>query len=353
MLLIIFLGLYKSRKKEIIPQNAGNGKLVIGTYKETGDSSASKIFATFNNDKLVVEYELSPSFGEPFAGVYIYDSSSAHGTFDLSKYDYLTLRLTSVHGKRIPISLAVVPDSNIYPELKEHISYSVLVDHYGRDTIYHIPLSSFKIPSWWFREHHLTHLKESVQDFSNVKSIIIGSCQALPPNVKDVTSVAQLTFESSNNTLITVSLVALLLLVGLAFYNNSHRKEKNKSRVIDYKPLKIVKEKNKDLERVVNYIAGKYSDQELGLQQIQTALGLGGKAISKLIKDEYSLSFNDYLNQLRITEVKRLLKETNLPVSEIAYNVGYGNISHFNRVFKNLTGQSPKQFREEDPAGYK
>ena len=49
-----------------------------------------------------------------------------------------------------------------------------------------------------------------------------------------------------------------------------------------------------------------------------------------------------YLNHIRILEAKRLLKNSDRQISEIAYIVGYGNISHFNRTFKQIEKYHPK-----------
>ena len=58
------------------------------------------------------------------------------------------------------------------------------------------------------------------------------------------------------------------------------------------------------------------------------------------------MTFNRYVNKLRLTEVARLLKEnTGEPIAEIAYSVGYGNVSYFNKLFKEEYGCTPKAFR--------
>jgi len=66
-----------------------------------------------------------------------------------------------------------------------------------------------------------------------------------------------------------------------------------------------------------------------------------------ILKKVSGLPFKQYLNRLRLEEAKRLLTQTDLQVSDIAYKVGYGNISHFNRVFKDHLGISPNDFRKD------
>ena len=68
--------------------------------------------------------------------------------------------------------------------------------------------------------------------------------------------------------------------------------------------------------------------------------------INEVLKFELGLTFTSYLNKLRLTEAAKLLKEnTGLAVAEIAYSVGYSNVSYFNRLFKEEYGCTPKTFR--------
>jgi len=57
--------------------------------------------------------------------------------------------------------------------------------------------------------------------------------------------------------------------------------------------------------------------------------------------------FKAYLNRVRVEAASKLLSETDLPVSEIATRVGYGNIPHFNRIFREIVGTTPSALRED------
>jgi YesN/AraC family two-component response regulator len=65
--------------------------------------------------------------------------------------------------------------------------------------------------------------------------------------------------------------------------------------------------------------------------------------ISKVLTLHFSTTFKEYLYYLRISEAKELLKNSNLNVSEIAYSVGYKNVTHFNRVFKTKEKNPPNE----------
>lgn len=56
-------------------------------------------------------------------------------------------------------------------------------------------------------------------------------------------------------------------------------------------------------------------------------------------------AFTPYVNEVRIARAGRLLLESQLGISEIAYACGYGNLSNFNRCFRLNVGRSPREYR--------
>ena len=55
--------------------------------------------------------------------------------------------------------------------------------------------------------------------------------------------------------------------------------------------------------------------------------------------------YKDYLIYLRIEYAKELLLKEELPVAEICQRVGYGNVSYFIKLFKEMTGVTPAKYR--------
>ena len=58
-------------------------------------------------------------------------------------------------------------------------------------------------------------------------------------------------------------------------------------------------------------------------------------------------NFNNYLDNIRITEAKRLLEESDMKVYEVAEAVGYSNINYFHNKFKKNTGFSPMAYKKQ------
>src|SRR5207247_5247708 len=65
----------------------------------------------------------------------------------------------------------------------------------------------------------------------------------------------------------------------------------------------------------------------------------------KLFRRATGLTFTDYLARVRIEKAKALLLDPNRRVSEIAYDVGFQSLTHFNRIFKQLVDASPSIYR--------
>src|SRR5256886_463739 len=86
-------------------------------------------------------------------------------------------------------------------------------------------------------------------------------------------------------------------------------------------------------------------DGAICLATVAKAVNTSTFYFCKLFKRTTGLTFTDYLARVRIEKAKALLRDRNRRVSELAYDVGFQSLTHFNRVFRKITGQSPTQFR--------
>ena len=95
------------------------------------------------------------------------------------------------------------------------------------------------------------------------------------------------------------------------------------------------------------YIKQNYQNN-LSVSQIARTVNLSPSYFSRIFKDNTALSPYDYLLSVRLDKSKELLINSNLPVSEIAYQCGFNSTSNFICFFKKETGISPLQFRKID-----
>lgn len=66
--------------------------------------------------------------------------------------------------------------------------------------------------------------------------------------------------------------------------------------------------------------------------------------LRKLFKQTFGKGVFEYYQSVRMQEAARLLKEKGLTVSEVGYQLGFTNLSHFSRVFEKHTGTKPKKY---------
>jgi AraC-like DNA-binding protein/ligand-binding sensor protein len=85
--------------------------------------------------------------------------------------------------------------------------------------------------------------------------------------------------------------------------------------------------------------------EDLSLEQVAKAVNTSTFYFCKRFKQATGLTFTEYLSRLRIEKAKNLLLNPNLRISEIAYEVGFQSLTHFNRVFRKIAGQAPTQYR--------
>jgi len=74
-------------------------------------------------------------------------------------------------------------------------------------------------------------------------------------------------------------------------------------------------------------------------------LGIGPRHLSRLFAKQLGASPVQVAQSVRIQRAKRLLNETGLPVTEIAFRSGFGSVRHFNTVFSKLYGRTPSSLR--------
>ncbi len=85
--------------------------------------------------------------------------------------------------------------------------------------------------------------------------------------------------------------------------------------------------------------------EDLSLPQVAQVAHASPFHFCKLFKRATGLSFTNFLSRVRIEKSKNLLNNPQLRVSEIAYEVGFQSLTHFNRVFQRILGQSPTEYR--------
>ena len=100
------------------------------------------------------------------------------------------------------------------------------------------------------------------------------------------------------------------------------------------------------ITRAREYIR-QHQSNEIKLGQVARAVNMSSFYFCKAFKRSLGITFTEYLSRVRVEKSKNLLLNPNLRVSEIAFEVGFQSLTHFNRVFKRIFGQSPTSYRAQ------
>jgi len=88
-----------------------------------------------------------------------------------------------------------------------------------------------------------------------------------------------------------------------------------------------------------------YHESSYGRTELARELEVAETVISRVINLHFGKSFPQLLNERRVDDAKRLLRETDVPVKVVAEEVGFNSTASFNRVFKEISGLSPSAYR--------
>jgi AraC-like DNA-binding protein/ligand-binding sensor protein len=92
-----------------------------------------------------------------------------------------------------------------------------------------------------------------------------------------------------------------------------------------------------------------HQGEDITLADVARAVNTSSFYFCKLFKKTTGINFTNYLSRVRIERAQNLLLNPSLRISEIGFEVGFQSLTHFNRVFKKIIGQSPTQFRAQLP----
>ncbi len=114
--------------------------------------------------------------------------------------------------------------------------------------------------------------------------------------------------------------------------------------VLTLKPR--IKTNNTTLQEVLNFCYLNFAN-DITLDSIADALHISKFHISRLLNKKLGMNFNTYINNLRINHACDMLEDTEISISNISEEVGFGSIRSFNRVFKDIMDKTPLEYRNQ------
>ena len=100
------------------------------------------------------------------------------------------------------------------------------------------------------------------------------------------------------------------------------------------------------LRNILMYIDEHYTET-ISRKDIAKAVGYNESYISHLFKQTVKTTLSEYIYSMRVYDAAQLLMKTDLPITQIVSQLGFGSIRNFNRVFLSHTGFNPRDYRKK------
>ena len=115
----------------------------------------------------------------------------------------------------------------------------------------------------------------------------------------------------------------------------------------------LIRQKNNEPEAIARAreFIQKNQGEDISLAQAAKAANMSTFYFCKLFRNVTGMNFTNYVSRVRVETARNLLLNPNARISEAAYEAGFQSLTHFNRVFKKITGQSPTDYRRQMTGG--
>ncbi|WP_165861116.1 response regulator transcription factor [Paenibacillus paeoniae] len=222
----------------------------------------------------------------------------------------------------------------------------------GRESNYELPIASIKKISNMLgtdRESDVMGLFKEVVDLRNVMKYDISYMEGISRAFNE------LVFDQVFNVYGEESVEILKLYKSLAdlycfwdFQDYYHHVETLIQKLNLYVGnMKSIHNDNREMNKAIQYIHENYN-HELNMAMVSNFISMNYSYFSQAFKEYTNESFVNYLKKIRIGKAKELLVSTNLKVHEIGERSGFENAKHFHRVFRELEGVSPNEYRQKE-----
>ncbi|MBP1206413.1 AraC-like DNA-binding protein [Duganella sp. 1411] len=338
-------------------------------WRPEADSNMPQPRIRIGEDRRRLSFDFNLSAHTPYAfaavGLFFANRDGTPAHVDLSRYTSITLQARCAPANTLTLSASTL-ESKVSKRGNwlTYRSPSAFFACGPAGTPVELDLTRMETPQWWFDMFKLD-LSHQHYKLDQVPKISIGTTFQSPKNIDSRIDIDSLVLTGRDYRYLT--LLAVLLGVswtgfGLwtlrrhtrALIADLKEKLRKDLPLVAYQQLSIEPHRDKEKAVILRFIANGYANAELDLERIVTQTGVNRNKINEILKSEFGYTFSSYLNKLRLTEAARLLAEKETAaVAEIAYSVGYSNVSYFNKLFKEEYGCTPKAFRSVcgQPAG--
>ena len=359
-LMVAFFTYQSYRSLSLLP-GAGRGvRLEVAGFTDIGIGGTSTVRIHDDQpNKLRFDSKLTKTAAYPSAGanLILIDTNKQPVLADWSKYSTITFLAKCTPSNSMVFTLGSF-DENISRKgdwrTYRHPATYFACNKNGVPVS--LDLTRLALPDWWLKANKLDL---SAQDYrlDKVAKLSFGANLHSPLEVDSQVEISELVLHG--RVYHAFAWLALALLASWAafavWFFRAHSRAlfasvasslKKDVPLVAYRQLTLEPYKDKEKAALLRYIATNYTDTELSVESVVAGTGSNRTKVNEVLKSELGMTFTGYVNKLRLTEAARLLAEKSAAtVAEIAYSVGYANVSYFNKLFKEEYGCTPKVFR--------
>lgn len=113
---------------------------------------------------------------------------------------------------------------------------------------------------------------------------------------------------------------------------------------VEASPDNEVSPEQDDFSKIAEYL-NEHIDEPITVETVTKKFAINRNKLNDIFMKQASMTCHDYLLNLRLDLAKVMLTNTELPINEISSRVGYPDANYFAKLFKNMTGRTPSQYR--------
>lgn len=325
-----------------------------------GGASTAHVLPASRTGGIRFDFTLRPGAPYPWAGIQLRLAESDQAPVDASAWSALEVRTLASPHQALRLQL-LSDDRALEGGPRDSLSQIYHALEFQADgSLHRFAWSAFSVPSWWRTQNDRTD-QQRPELLDRLRAVEFQSGYLLSNEPTPVTvEILSLDLVGPDNLWRGL---ALALIAGgvLGFVLGMPKPSGNRPEpiapvptVASLKPSSIVvldDARSRQRDQLVEALRRTFSDPELGLETFAADQGLSPRLVASLLKEATGLHFKGALNELRLTEAARLLRETRGNISEIAFAVGFQNASHFGRAFRERFGCSPSEHRNAPKPG--
>jgi len=334
-------------------QPVGTSTFAFEAFADTGYGGGSTVEDFhFDSKNLVCSYTLRRKIGNPIVFISMWLDKKGI-PLDLSGFSSVTIRFEEVQSKRITVFFKTfVPGISIIgPENAPTLRHNQFIIHPNESTHeYKIDFDRFFTDNWWYSGRGITPNSLPEETYSKVMGfdILFSPSEADTAYERHERIVLDSVVLERGLSPFVFIIPAFMAVYYLLFGIMTLFRKKNVQTLPERKTVEVSSYKDDELKRINQFIETHYTDPDISTSMIYKELGINTTRVFNLLKKKYNLSFKQLINRMRIEEAKKLLRETDLKVLAIAFNLGFNDISYFNRLFKQEEGVAPSDYRDKN-----